>query len=135
LDARGAPYSEAVLERLADQSSVTERRAADAERELVEWKKTRFMATRVGEDFRALIISTSKYGLTVELEELFVEGFVPMDLISGDRYGFEESTRRVIGARSRHAFRVGDRVEARLVRIGTGRRLEFALLVAPRRRK
>jgi ribonuclease R len=135
LDARGAPYSEAVLERLADQSSVTERRAADAERELVEWKKTRFMATRVGEDFRALIISTSKYGLTVELEELFVEGFVPMDSISGDRYGFEESTRRVIGARSRHAFRVGDRVEARLTRIGTGRRLEFALLVAPRRRK
>ena len=56
------------LKPLADECSQSERRAADAERELVEWKKVKFMTDRVGEDFDALIISTAKYGLFVELD-------------------------------------------------------------------
>src|SRR5207249_981569 len=61
---------------IAGDCSQSERRAADAERELVEWKKVKFMAERVGEDFDALVISTAKYGLFVELSELFIEGLV-----------------------------------------------------------
>jgi ribonuclease R len=71
--------------RIAEESSQSERRAADAERELVEWKKAKFMEERVGEEFDALIISTAKFGFFVELEELFIEGLVPMDTLPGDR--------------------------------------------------
>ena len=46
---------------IADMCSDTERRAAEAERELLEWKKVKFMIDRVGEDFPALIISTAKF--------------------------------------------------------------------------
>ena len=76
---------EEYLKPLADECSQSERRAADAERELVEWKKVKFMTDRVGEDFDALIICTAKYGLFVELADLFVEGLVPIDTLPGDR--------------------------------------------------
>ena len=71
---------------IADDCSQTERRADEAERELVEWKKAKFMEQRVGEDFDALVISVTKYGLFVELEKYFVEGLVPIDTLPDDRY-------------------------------------------------
>ena len=60
------------LKEIGDDTSFTERRAAEAERELVEWKKVKFMQERVGEEFEPLIISTAKFGFFVELAELFV---------------------------------------------------------------
>ena len=70
---------------IADSSSDTERRAAEAERELVEWKKVKFMIDRVGDEFAALIISTTRFGFFVELEDMFIEGLVPLDTLPGDR--------------------------------------------------
>ncbi len=67
--ARWAAGAETELGAIAEECSQSERRAADAERELVEWKKVKFMVERVGEDFDALIISTAKYGLFVELDD------------------------------------------------------------------
>jgi len=58
LDGKAPLYDLPELHEMCDSSSDTERRAAEAERELVEWKKTKFMIDRVGEDFDALIIST-----------------------------------------------------------------------------
>src|ERR1039457_2237634 len=90
-----ATPGEEYLRPLADECSQSERRAADAERELVEWKKVKFMTDRVGEDFDALIISTAKYGLFVELTDLFVEGLVPIDTLPGDEYTYQEHVRKV----------------------------------------
>ena len=73
------PIPEAELAQIAEETSQTERRAAEAERELVEWKKVRFMQDRVGEEFDALVLNPAKYGLFVELTDLFVEGLVPID--------------------------------------------------------
>ncbi len=75
--------------------SESERRAAEAERELVEWKKTKFMIDRVGDQFSGLIISTTKFGFFVELEELFVEGLVLMDSLPGDRFRYNENSRKI----------------------------------------
>src|SRR5262249_12945451 len=69
------PIAEAELAQIADESSQAGRRAAEAERELMEWKKVRFMQDRVGEDFAALVLNPTKYGFFVELTELFVEGW------------------------------------------------------------
>jgi ribonuclease R len=136
LDGLGAPYSEPWLERSAEQCSRTERRAADAERELVEWKKIKFMVDHVGDEFDALIISTTKYGFFVELAELFVEGLVPIDSLPGERYGFHENSRRIVGERTRHAFSIGDHVRVRLDRVdGVERRLQFSVVMEKKGRK
>jgi len=117
------------LHAIAEESSQSERRAVDAERELMEWKKVKFMQQRVGEDFDGLIISVTKYGFFVELTDMFVEGLVPLDTLIDDRYIYHENTREIIGQRSRKIFRLGQRVRVRVDRIDpVEKKIQFALL-------
>jgi len=117
------------LAAIATDCSQSERRAADAERELVEWKKVKFMVDRVGQDFDALIISTAKYGLFVELADLFIEGLVPIDTLPGDRYAYQENVRKIVGQRTRREFSIGDAVRVILDRVdGNERKLQFSIL-------
>jgi len=109
-------------------TSEAERRAADAERELIEWKKVSFMAQHVGDEFDALIISMIKYGFFVELTDLFVEGFVALATLGDDYYVYHERQRAIIGQHSHRAFHLGERVRVRLDRIDpSGNKLEFSL--------
>lgn len=120
---------EAELRAVAGECSQSERRAADAERELVEWKKVQFMAERVGDDFDALVISTAKYGLFVELTDLFIEGLVPIDTLPGDQYTYQENVRKIVGRRTRREFAIGDAVRVLLDRVDAGdRKLQFSIL-------
>jgi ribonuclease R len=127
----GRTPRESELQSIAEECSQSERRAADAERELVEWKKVKFMAERVGEDFEALVISTTKYGLFVELGDLFVEGLVPIDTLPGDQYTYQENVRKIVGKRTRREFSIGDRVRVMLDRVDANdRKLQFSLFEA-----
>jgi len=119
---------EAPLRDVAESCSETERRAADAERELVEWKKVKFMMNRVGDDFNSLIISTTRFGFFVELEDLFIEGLVPIDTLPNDRFAYHENTRKIIGERTRRQFSIGDKVRVRLDRVdAVENKLQFSL--------
>ncbi|MBV9224134.1 MAG: VacB/RNase II family 3'-5' exoribonuclease [Acidobacteriaceae bacterium] len=121
-------FDEGQLHELGNDTSFTERRAAEAERELIEWKKVKFMQDRVGDEFDALIISTTKFGFFVELSEFFVEGLVPIETLSGDRFTYHENGRKIMGERSRKAYSIGDAVRVRLDRADpVERKLQFAL--------
>ncbi|HTW44468.1 MAG TPA: VacB/RNase II family 3'-5' exoribonuclease [Acidobacteriaceae bacterium] len=123
---------EAELALIATESSENERRAAEAERELVEWKKLKFMQDRVGEDFSAMILSATKYGLFVELDDLFIEGLVPIQslgALDNDYYTYRENTRQIIGERWGRKFVVGQRVRVLLDRVdAVQKRLQFSIL-------
>jgi ribonuclease R len=126
------------LHLIAEESSQSERRADDAERELMEWKKVKFMQDRVGEDFDGLIISVTKYGMFVELTDLFIEGLLPLNTLSDDRYTYHENTREIIGQRSRKTFHLGQKVRVLVDRIDpVEKKIQFALLEEekPRLRK
>jgi ribonuclease R len=133
------PISIEELRNIADQSSQTERRADEAERDLMEWKKVKFMQDRVGEDFDALIISVTKFGFFVELTDLFVEGLVPLSTLIDDHYTYHENTREIIGHRSRRIFSLGQKVRVLLDRIDpVEKKLQFALweeVKKPRKRR
>jgi len=136
LDGRRDLLGQERLEVIAHDCSETERRAADAERELVEWKKARFMEDRVGEEFAGLITSTTRFGFFVELENLFVEGLVPIETLPGDRYMFQEKVRKIIGQRSRREFSIGDTVNVLLDRVDpVERKLQFSLVEPEKARK
>lgn len=137
LDGEAPRYSETALRDIAEDASFTERRAAEAERELVEWKKAKFMIDRVGDEFPALIISTAKFGFFVELENLFVEGLVPIDTLPGERFFYHENSRQIIGERSQRKFSIGDAVRVRLDRVdAVEKKLQFSLVEeSPRRRR
>jgi len=106
-----------LLRAIAEESSESERRAADAERELMEWKKTKFMQDRIGEEFTGLVISVTKFGFFVELADLFIEGLVPLATLNDDRYTFHENTRQIIGQRTRKTYSIGDTVRVLVDRI------------------
>jgi ribonuclease R len=116
------------LHALGLETSESERRAADAERELIEWKKVLFMAQHVGDEFEALIINLIKHGFFVELADLFVEGFVPLSSLEDDYYVYRERLRAIVGQHTKRAFRLGERVRVCLVRIDRAEnKLEFSV--------
>ena len=123
------PIPEAELAAISIESSQSERRADDAERELIEWKKIKFMQDRVGEDFNAIILSCTKYGFFVELNDLFIEGLVPLTSLLDDHYVFRDTDRQIVGTRNGRVFKMGQRVHVLLDRIDRQqKRLQFALL-------
>jgi ribonuclease R len=125
----GGPITIEELHNIADESSQSERRADEAERGLMEWKKVKFMERRIGEDFDGLIISVTKFGFFVELTDLFVEGLVPLNTLSDDRYTYHEDTRQIIGQRSRKVYGLGDRVRVLVDRIDpVEKKIQFAVL-------
>jgi len=125
----GGPISIEELHDIAEESSQSERRADDAERELMEWKKVKFMQERVGEDFDGLIISVTKFGFFVELNDLFVEGLVPLNTLVDDRYTYHETTREIIGQRSRKTYRLGQKIRVLVDRIDpVEKKIQFAIV-------
>jgi ribonuclease R len=120
------------LHDIAEESSQAERRADDAERDLMEWKKVKFMQDRVGDDFDGLITSVTKFGFFVELTDLFVEGLVPLNTLVDDRYVYHESTREIIGQRSRKTYSLGQRIHVLVDRIDpVEKKIQFAIFEQP----
>jgi len=159
---KSAPKSEAVLysysqlEEIAAESSEAERRAAGAERELIDWKTAQFMEQHLGEEYEGLIISVQKFGFFVELFEIYVEGLVPINAIeefSGARAMYREKDHAIVAMSSggddrragkgrgqqrsskvqarpgQQVWQHGDRVKIRAERIDPiRRRVEFVLV-------
>ncbi|MGH9750071.1 MAG: ribonuclease R, partial [Candidatus Polarisedimenticolia bacterium] len=119
---------ESFLPEAALRSSRTERTADAAENELIEWKKTAFMADRLGEEFDGLILAVHPFGFIVELLEFYIDGLVPIDTLVDDRYRFHEKKRILRGDRTGRTFKLGDRVRVRVDRVNQFQlRLEFSL--------
>jgi ribonuclease R len=135
------PLKLAELRDIAAESSEAERRADDAERELIELKTLDFMEQHLGDEFEALVIGIAKGGFWVELFDLFVEGFVPLETLDpAARYAYHEAPPRLLprGARGLPAVHLGDRVRVRLDRIDRMlKKLQFSCLahVGPARAK
>jgi ribonuclease R len=141
LQALGGPISLQELHEIAEESSRSERRADEAERDLMEWKKVKFMEDRVGEDFDGLIISVTKFGFFVELTELFIEGLVSLDSLTDDRYTYHENTREIIGQRNRRIYSLGQKIRVLVDRIDpVEKKIQFAVFEekpqrAPKRKR
>ena len=116
---------------LALQSSEREKRAEDAEREVLEWKKVLFMRDKVGLDFNGRVTGVMQFGLFIELEEFFVQGLVPVASIGGDFWLFVEREHRLRGQAGGRELRLGDTVVVEVHSIDEERRqIEFRLKAA-----
>jgi len=108
--------------------SEMERRADEAERELIEWKKVRFMADKLGDVFAGYVTGVQAFGLFVELEEIYVQGLVHVSSMSDDYYVFQEKAHLLKGENGKRVYRLGDHVKVQLARVDLERRqIDFAL--------
>ncbi|MDX1299606.1 MAG: ribonuclease R [Pseudomonas sp.] len=126
--ARIYPYDEAILEQLGEQCSMSERRADEATRDVVNWLKCEFMKDRVGETFPGVITAVTGFGLFVELKDIYVEGLVHVTALPGDYYHFDPVHHRLAGERSGRSFRLGDSIEVKVMRVDLDeRKIDFEL--------
>ena len=110
------------LPEVARQTSEKERRADEAERELLQWKKVRFMADKVGDQYHGHITGVAPFGLFVELIEHYVEGLVHISSMADDYYRFVEQQHTLRGENTKRIYRLGDRVQVQVIRVDMERR-------------
>jgi ribonuclease R len=101
----------------ARHTSEMERRADDAERELLQWKKVKFMADKVGDEFEGYVTGVAAFGLFIELIEHYVEGLVHVSTMADDYYRFVESAHLLRGENTQKVYRLGDKVKVQVVRV------------------
>ena len=110
------------LPEIAKHTSDMERRADDAERELLQWKKVRFMADKVGDEYEGYITGVAPFGLFIELIEHFVEGLVHISSMADDYYRYVEQQHVLLGENRKKVYRLGDKVRVQVVRVDMERR-------------
>jgi ribonuclease R len=110
-------------------ASEMERRADDAERELLQWKKVRFMADKVGDEYEGFVTGVAPFGLFVELVEHYVEGLVHVSSMADDYYRFVEQQHVLYGENTKKTYRLGGKVAVQVVRVDLERRqIDLGLL-------
>jgi ribonuclease R len=125
---REAGLAEALPE-MGRHLSDMERRANEAERELTEWKKVRFMADKLGDVFAGYVTGVQSFGLFVELEEIYVQGLVHVSSMTDDYYLFNEKAHTLKGDNTKKVYRLGDKVQVQVVRVDLERRqIDLALV-------
>jgi ribonuclease R len=117
------------LARQAAESSANERRAMEAEREVVDMYRAFLMRDRVGEEYDGTVAGVSSYGIFVEIADPFVEGLVKAERLGDDRFEYDEHTVRLVGRRSGRSFALGDEVRVRIENVSVQRRkIDLALV-------
>ena len=129
LDAESREALAEELPETARHSSEMERRADEAERELLQWKKVKFMADKVGDEFEGYVTGVAAFGLFIELIEHYVEGMVHVSTMADDYYRFDESGHRLRGENTKKVYRLGDKVRVQVVRVDQDlRQIHLALV-------
>jgi ribonuclease R len=129
LSKKEVKISEEVLANKADHLSNRERVAMEAEREILNRYRVRFMKDKIGEEFEGIISGVTAFGFFVELKDIFVEGLVRVTSLPDDYYQYHEKRYCLVGERTHKTFRIGDEVRVRVDRVDVERRhIDFGLL-------
>jgi ribonuclease R len=115
---------------LGEQCSMTERRADEATRDVVDWLKCEYMLDKVGEEFEGIITSVTGFGLFIELNDIYVEGLVHVTGLQNDYYHFDPAHHRLVGERTRRIYRLADKLKVRVARVDLDeRKIDFELVL------
>ncbi|WFA10194.1 ribonuclease R [Tissierella sp. Yu-01] len=113
---------------IAEHTSMTERRAEEAEREVDDLKKAQYMSEKIGEQYEGIISSVTNFGLFVQLENT-IEGLVHFNIMDDDFYRFDEENHYIIGERTKRIYRLGDTVKIEVIGADVAKRnIDFRLV-------
>lgn len=124
-------YDHAAMVQIGEHCSITERRADEATRDVLDWLKCEFMLDKVGQEFDGIITNVTGFGLFVELRSIYVEGLVHVTALKNDYYHFDPKKHRLQGERTGTLYRLGDAIKVRVARVNLdNRQLDFELIEA-----
>ena len=123
------PYSTQEMERLGVHTSMAERRADDATRDVVGWLKCEFLQDRIGDVFPGVITAVTHFGVFVELLDVYVEGLVHITALPSDYYHHEAAHHRLVGERTHQVFALGDELSVQVAAVNLDeRKVDFELV-------
>src|SRR5699024_2184145 len=102
------PYSEADMVAMGEHCSMTERRADEATRDVLQWLKCQYMEEHLGEQFEGVVSGVAAFGLFVQLADLHIDGLVHVANLDSDYYHFDDVNMALIGESSGSRFSLGD---------------------------
>ena len=116
------------VDKTAEQTSSTERRAEAATREAVQWLKCEFMSHKIGDVLFGVVSSVTEFGIFIELEDFYVDGLAHITSLGSDYYRYEVDQRRLVGETSGKVYQAGDRLEVQVARVDMDQgRIDFSL--------
>lgn len=119
---------EKTLPEIAEQTSMTEKRSEEAEREVEDMKKAQYMQKHIGEEFKGIISSLTNFGIFIQLENT-IEGLVHFNNMIDDYYHFDEENYYIIGERTKKQYKLGDEVNIRVTNADVMKRdIDFELV-------
>ncbi|MDO5726010.1 MAG: ribonuclease R [Tissierellia bacterium] len=104
----------AIMPKIADQTSMTERRAEEAERIVEDIKKAEYISKHIGEQFEGMICSITKFGIFVQLKNT-IEGLIAYQNMEDDYYEFNEIEFLARGQKTGREYRLGQNVKIEVV--------------------
>ena len=117
---------ESKLENSADHLSITERRSEEAEREVEDLMRCKYMEKFIGQVFEGRISSITDFGMFIELDNT-VEGLF-MYKFSEDRYEFIENELKAFNTDTKKFYSIGQEVKIRVANVDTFKReIDFYL--------
>ena len=123
------PYDKNQLSSFGEHCSLTERRADEATRDVINWLKCEFLSSRVGEKFDGTISTVTGFGLFVQLDDMYIEGLIHITSLPKDYYQYEEDHHRLVGEKTRKIFRLGDNLKVKVIRVELNeRKIDFELI-------
>ena len=128
LDEKRVTILKGKMKHYAEQASVREKIAEEAERESVELKKIEYMKPYVGDVFQAKISGVTNFGIFVQLDNS-VEGLAHISTLIDDFYQFQPESYSLLGEHTRKVYRLGQDIKVRLTRVSVeDRQIDFEVM-------
>ncbi|OCG09119.1 ribonuclease R [Gilliamella sp. wkB178] len=125
----GHRYNTSEMLYFGEHCSMTERRADEAVRDVVDWLKCDYMQDHVGEVYNGTISSVVNFGFFVRLDDLFIDGLVHVSSLENDYYSFDASRNRLLGENTHFTYRLGDKVKVKVDNVNPEeRKIDFSLV-------
>ncbi len=117
------------LRAIGEHCSMTERRADEATREVLDWLKCEYMLNKLGEEYDGIISGVTGFGIFVELKNIFVEGLIHITMLEDDYYCFDPVRHQLVGDLSGKIYRIGDQLRVKVARVDLEKKqIDFILV-------
>lgn len=121
-------YTTREMQKIGMHCSITERRADEASRDVIDWLKCDFMHKKIGDILNGVISNVTSFGFFVRLNHFFIDGLVHIASLNDDYYYFDSLGLKLIGKSSKNTYCLGDALQVKVISVNLNeRKIELSL--------
>lgn len=114
---------------LGQATSLLERRADEAAREVDERIKAAWIGERIGQEFEGIVTAVTSFGAFIELADTRISGLLHVTQLKQDYYHFDARKHRLVGERNRGVVQLAQKLKVKVLKVDQNeRKVDFALV-------